>query len=228
MFSKIKEILKALCWPILFGIGQFFICGLLMLIYMLQHPEINFDDSSSNFILTEYINAQTLFIVLLECAIFVPVFYSTYKKYRIDKVSCTITSVIKIIFISCILSSILNFIIILIKYWMHIDIANTSITITTIMVTGIVGPVLEEFLFRGIVYGQFLHIFKEKTAFYLSILVFAFFHTGGIFQILFATIIGYYLTYLYRKYGDIRLSMLAHIIVNITSIIVSPFILSLF
>ena len=228
MISKIKEVIKVLFWPILFGIGQFFICGLLMLIYMLQHPEINFDDPSSNSILTEYINAQTLIIVILECIIFVPIFYSIYKKYRIDKVSCTIPSILKIIFISFILSSVLNFIIILIKHWLHIDIATTSITITIIMVTGIVGPILEEFLFRGIVYGQFLHIFKEKTAFYLSILVFAIFHTGGIFQILFAAIIGYFLTLIYRKYHDIRLSMVAHIIVNVTSILVSPLILLLF
>lgn len=228
MISKIKEIIKTLFWPILFGIGQFFICGLLMLIYMLQHPEINFDDSSSNSILTEYINNQTLLIVVLECIIFVPIFYSIYKKYRTDRVPCKGSSILKIVFISCILSSILNFVIIAIKDLMHIDITYASITITTIITTGIVGPILEEFLFRGIVYGKFFHIFKEKTAFYLSVLVFAIFHTGGIFQILFAAIIGYFLTFIYRKYHDIRLAMMAHIVVNVTSILVSPFILLFF
>lgn len=229
MISKIKEIIKTLFWPILFGIGQFFICGLLMLVYMLRHPEINFDDSSSNSILIKHINDQTLLIVVLECIVFIPIFHSIYKKYQMNKVSCTISSLLKMSFISFLLSSVLNFIIIVIKHFIGMKFSDSSITITTILATGIVGPVLEEFIFRGIVYGKFLHIFKEKTAFYLSILVFAFFHiTGGIFQIFFAAIIGYFLTFIYKKYHDIRLSIMAHIIVNVISILLSPFVLLLF
>lgn len=228
MFLKVKEVIKALFWPILFGIGQIFICGLFMLIYMLQHQEIDFNDSSNYSLLSEYINHHTLLIVILECLIFIPIFYSVYKKYQTNRIPCSFQSICKIFLLSFVLSITLNTLILVIKNYMNFDISNSSITFTTIVSTGIIGPILEEFLFRGIVYGKFTSIFKEKTAFYSSILVFALFHTGGIFQILFAAIIGYFLTFIYQKYHDLRLSMMAHIVVNITSILFSPIILLLF
>lgn len=228
MISKIKEIIKVLFWPILFGIGQFFICGFFMSVYMIMHPEIDFSNSKSDSILFNYISDQTLLIMFINCIIFIPLFYSVYRKYKMDKITCSIISIGKIILISFLLSSILNFVIIAIKHYMNIEISNQAITITTIVATGIIGPILEELLFRGIVYHKLLHTFSDKAAFYLSIIIFAFCHTGGIFQIIFALIIGYFLTHICRKYHNLKLSMIAHIVVNITSILLSPFFLQLF
>lgn len=210
--------IKVLIWPFLFFIGQIFICGLFMKIYLLQNPGA---DNSS---VVQFINNQALFI---DCIVFIPIFYSVYKKYRITKNSYSTKEILIISLLSFLISSSLNFIIITFKSYFDIDMVS-SITLRIIITTGIIGPIIEELLFRGIVYGKMLNFFKEKSAFYLSILVFAFFHTGGISQILFALITGCYFTYLYRKYGNIKLSMLAHIIINVTSILVSPFILSLF
>ena len=228
MIYKVKEVIKTLFWPILFGIGQIFICGLFMLVYMLQHSDIDFNDPINDSLLSEYINHHVLIIMVLECVIFIPIFYSIYKKYRMDKNSCNYKSICKIFLISFVLSIVLNTVILIIKNHMHYDISNSSITYTTIIATGIIGPILEEFLFRGIVYGKFTHIFKEKNAFYLSILVFALSHTGGIFQIIFAAIIGTFLTYIYQKYHDIHLSMMAHIVVNTSSVLFTPIILLFF
>lgn len=228
MILKVKEVIKTLFWPVLFGIGQIFICGLFTLIYMLQHSELDFNDSNSYSLLNEYINRYTLLIVVLECVIFIPIFYSVYKKYQMNRISCNLKSICKIFLIAFVLSIMLNAIIIAIKNYMNFDISNSSITFTTIVATGIIGPILEEFLFRGIVYRRFTFIFKEKTAFNLSVMIFALFHTGGIFQILFAAIIGYFLTLVYQKYHDLRISMMAHVVVNITSILFSPIILLLF
>ena len=227
MVSKIWKFVKIIFWPILFLIGQLFICYLLMMFYMFKHPEFNLDDPNSNSILLEFINSQSLLIVLLECITLIPIFYLIYKKYRMDRVDCSVKLLLRISFISFLLSGILNIIIITIKNFMAIEL-NSSVTFSIIIATGIIGPILEELLFRGIVYGGFLHIFKEKIAFYLSILVFAISHVGDLSQVLFAIIIGYYLTYLYNKYHDIRISMIAHIIVNITSILITPIILLLF
>lgn len=222
---KIKEVIKTLFWPLLFFVGQFIIIGLFMMFYMFKTPNSSLDNLSS------YINDYTLLIMLMECIIFIPIFYKKYKNYK--KYNCksaivSISAILKIIFISFILSSCLNFIIILFKYYMNIDASNSIINFTTILSTGIIGPIIEELLFRGIVYEKFTNIFQEKIAFYLSVLVFAFFHVGGIFQIIFAFIIGYFLTYIYSKYHDIKVSMAAHIVVNVTSILISPIILLLF
>jgi len=228
MISKVLKIIMTLLWPIIFLVGQFIISGSFMLFYMINNSNINWEDESSNSILLEYMNNQTLLILFIECVIFIPIFYFVYKKYCKDKIKCSIKSIFMISLISFMLSSVLNFIIIGVKYLFNIEFIDSSITFTTILATGFIGPILEEYLFRGIVYGKFLNIFKDNVAFYLSIVVFAIFHTGGIFQILFASVIGYYLTYIYRKYHDIKISIMAHIIVNTTSILISPAILLLF
>ncbi len=228
MISKFLEVVKVLLWPILFGIGQVFICGVFMLVYMVQNSGVNWDDASSNGILLNYMDGQTLFIVGIECLIFIPLFYFIYKKYRVARVPVSIKKIILLCVVSFLLSFVLNFLIIMSKHFLQVEMVPTSITITVIVATGILGPILEELLFRGIVYGRLSIVFRGKVAFYLSVLIFALFHTGGIFQIVFACFIGYFLTFIYQKYHDIRLSMVFHIVVNITSILLSPFILSLF
>lgn len=228
MSSKVKEILKTLCWPILFGIGQFFICGFFIFLYMIMHPEVDWSSSKSNTILLDYLNQQTIWVVLIECLLFIPLFYMRYKKYHLSKQLYPNKTILYIGLLSFLLSGVLNLMIIIYKHWMHIPMAEEHLTFTIILATGIAGPIIEELLFRGIVYGRFMTILSEKKAFYLATLVFALSHTGGISQIFFAMIIGYYLTHVYAKYQDIRLSMMAHIIVNITSLLLTPYFLALF
>lgn len=228
MLINIWNFIKILFLPILFLLGQMCILVLFMIFFIIQNPGIDLNNDLSTKLLSEYINDSTLVISFLQFLIFLPIFYLMYKKYCVNKIDYSFKSVVLIAVISFLISVVLNFIIIGLKILFGIKMTSSPVTFVVIVATGIVGPILEEFLFRGIVYNKFLKIFKEKTAFYLSILVFAIFHTGGIFQILFAAIIGYFLTYIYRKYHDIKLSMMAHIIVNITSVVMSPFILMIF
>lgn len=228
MFNNIWNFIKIIFHPILFLLGQMCILVLFMIFFIIQNPGIDLNNDLSTKLLTEYINDSTLVISFLQFLIFLPIFYLIYKKYCVNKIDYSFKSVVLISVISFLISVVLNFIIIGLKILFGIKMTSSPVTFVVIVATGIIGPILEEFLFRGIVYNKFLKIFKENTAFYLSILVFAIFHTGGIFQILFAAIIGYFLTYIYRKYHDIRLSIIAHIIVNITSVVISPFILMIF
>ena len=224
LLYKIKETIKVLLWPILFTVSQYLLFILFMFFYFLINPGL---DVSSDMVV-DFINQNSLLILLIQSIIFIPLFYLVYKKYRITKDAINLKLLPKYIFIAVMLSSLLNFIIIFIKRYMDIPMINNEITFVVILGTGILGPIIEELLFRGIVYERLNLLFSNKIAFYLSIFIFAIIHTGGIFQILFAFIIGYYLTYIYRKYCDIRISIFIHIIVNMTSILVSPLILNLF
>lgn len=228
MFRNILNFVKVLFLPVVFLLGQMCILVLFMLFFLIKNPGIDLNNDLSTKLLSDYINDNTLLISIFQCLIFLPIFYLTYKKYLVDKTESSVKSVVLIAVISFLASLILNFVIIGLKNFIGIEMTNNSITFSIIVATGIVGPILEEFLFRGIVYNKFLKVFKENTAFYLSILVFAIFHTGGLFQILFAAIIGYFLTYIYRKHHDIKISIIAHIIVNITSLVMSPLILMIF
>ena len=96
MISKLLKAIKILFWPIIFLVGQFIISGLFMLFYMINNSHINWEDESSNSILLEYMNDQTLLILFVECVIFIPIFYFIYRKYRKDKVVCSIKSIFTI------------------------------------------------------------------------------------------------------------------------------------
>lgn len=217
------KICKVLIWPILFGIGQIFICGLFVLLCSMKYS----NEELTNALFTQYIHENMLWVLLIECIIFIPLFYHVYKKYRMENVSYCLRDIIQFILLSIIVSAILNFVIIFVKHMLGVSITTTSISVAVILSTGIIGPILEEFLFRGIVYGKLCIFFNSKKAFWLSIIIFAFFHSG-IYDIVFAFLIGYLLTFIYQKYHDIRLSSLSHIAVNITSLLLSPLIVSLF
>ena len=221
MLSNFIQIIKVLVYPIIFNISQLFI----ILLFILLNPKVDINDSNALF---DYINKNSLFILLIQCIIFIPFFFIKYKKNDIEENKVLVHDVIKISVFSIFLSIALNFIILLIKNVLDVKVASSLITFTVILGTGVLGPIIEELLFRGIIYEKFKILFKGNVARLLAVLVFSLFHTGGIFQILFAFIIGYYLTYIYDKYQNIYLSIIAHMFVNISSILVSPLLLMLF
>ncbi|MFC7393520.1 CPBP family intramembrane glutamic endopeptidase [Scopulibacillus cellulosilyticus] len=81
-----------------------------------------------------------------------------------------------------------------------------------ILVISIIGPILEETVFRKVIFGS---IYK-KTNFFIagliSSLIFAFAHMDK--HILVYTLVGFVLCYLYKKSGRIIVSMFAHAAMN--------------
>lgn len=221
MLSKFFQVIKLLCYPVVFYISQI----LIMLLFIILNSKVDINNLE---VLSQYINENSLLILLIQCAIFIPIFYVKYRNNKVDKNDVSYIQLIKIIIFSVILSIGLNFMILFIKNFLNIKVSSGLVTFTIVIGTGILGPVIEELLFRGIIFERLKKIFSENVAFLLSVLIFALFHTGGVFQIIFAFIIGYYLTYIYKKFSDIRLSMLAHIMVNMSSIFISPLLLMLF
>ena len=97
----IKNIIKVMIWPILFGIGQFFVILIFTFSFNnniynnlvqnnsnLSTEEINemfnlytsSDEYSTS--LTNYINDNTLWIVLIVAVIFIPLLIFKYKKQK--------------------------------------------------------------------------------------------------------------------------------------------------
>lgn len=227
MLSKFLNLFKVLLYPLLFIIGQFLIMLVFMIVFMVRYPTLSLNSNDFNLMLYNYLSDKTLLILLIECMLFIPLFYFNYKKIKMNKKEYKLINILSIIGISFILSIFLNFLILLLKKMIGVDISTSQISLMLILSTGIIGPILEELLFRGIVYGKLLNFFSTKASLWLSAVVFAVFHTGGIFQILFAFFVGMYFTFIYEKYHDIKLSMLSHIVVNVTSILMGPLLLSL-
>ena len=79
---------------------------------------------------------------------------------------------------------------------------------------GILAPLGEEIVFRGVVYGQLRKVLKVPYAVVLSGLAFGLFH-GNLVQAVYATVIGCLLALVYEWYGTIAAPMLFHSVANL-------------
>lgn len=171
--------------------------------------------------LNNYINNNTLLIVGVVAIVFIPVLYYIYRKYKTREKLDLKNAIIFILLgmsISLVYNLLINF----------IDNSYYSINQTPLYIqiisSGIIGPGLEELLFRGIVYNKLNKFNKVNTAMILSTLIFSIFHFSLVTSI-YTLFIGYILVYVYEKYKNLKYSMIIHMSANITSIVFMKLIL---
>ena len=87
-----------------------------------------------------------------------------------------------------------------------------------IICLGIIGPVAEELLFRGVIFKRFREHANFKIAAICTSMVFATIH-GSVLQMIYTFVLGMLLAYLCEKYGSIKAPILLHICVNLVSLI---------
>ena len=88
-----------------------------------------------------------------------------------------------------------------------------------ILVVCLFGPLVEELVFRGMIYGRLRRAFSIAPAAIISGLLFGIFHMNWV-QGIYATIFGIILAYVYEKTGTIWGSVLLHMCFNSASYIV--------
>lgn len=89
-----------------------------------------------------------------------------------------------------------------------------------ILAGGIMGPIVEEYLFRGLIYNRILRFAKPMMAGLISAALFGIFHWNWI-QLPYAFLLGLALAFVYEKYKNIFAPILLHIVANMFSIIVT-------
>lgn len=85
-----------------------------------------------------------------------------------------------------------------------------------ILCVGIIIPIMEEMIFRGLIYRRMRHNISMWKAVMFSAVLFGFYH-GNSVQFIYALLSGILLAYLYEKYGSIKAPILAHMLMNIVS-----------
>lgn len=91
-----------------------------------------------------------------------------------------------------------------------------------ILVVGIIGPICEELMFRGIVFHRLKDWLKPQAAIVISALLFGIYH-GNVVQFFYATCMGVMLAIIYDKTGTLWISIVAHIAANLWSLFGSSF-----
>lgn len=92
-----------------------------------------------------------------------------------------------------------------------------------LLVTGIVAPIFEEILFRGLIFGELKKITSVKLAILIQAIIFGVYHFNFI-QSSYAVVIGVILGYVCYKTNSLLSSILLHITFNSFSLIIIKFI----
>lgn len=85
---------------------------------------------------------------------------------------------------------------------------------------GLVAPIVEEVLLRGVVFGRLRGYMRLLPALLVQALIFGLLHMN-ILQGLYAFLIALLFGYVYAKYGRLLLCILAHIVFNMTSLVLA-------
>lgn len=116
------------------------------------------------------------------------------------------------------LSLFLNSIIFLIK----IKPVVTVNPIISFLGTVVIGPIIEEIIFRYVLYNSLTKFNSKKISIILSTIIFALMH-NGIINIIFAFIIGLIITIIYSKNKNITEVIILHIITNFLGFLITDY-----
>ena len=83
-----------------------------------------------------------------------------------------------------------------------------------VLTSGIVGPIIEELIFRGLLYNGFKEEYTPMLSIIITSVLFSIFHTG-IINIVYSFALSFLLIYVYEKYKTIKAPIIMHITSNI-------------
>ena len=226
--NYIKHFLNVIIWPIIFMIGSFLINFIFVAIF---NSKERVGMTNNEFIkhiktfeyqnkLNDFINSKTLLIILIMLIVFLPLFYKLYKKYQV-KSNFNIKKIYIPLAFGISISLIYNILVFSLNNIFHFtdnfDGSNLPIVVQ-IVSSGIVGPILEEMLFRGIIYNRLKEFNKPMASIIITSILFGVFHTD-VLNAIYAFGVSFILIFLYEKYKSIKAPIIMHIALNITIIL---------
>lgn len=234
-FSNFRKVVCILLWPILVGVGQFLVVAILSFLFMQgqvnQMKQIYPTESEQQIIdrvseldlsvpLNEYMESHMIYVILINVLIILPILIYQYRKYKGRNIKRTYRNFILLLFAP--IAFCLLFHIPLVAIGVRYTLNNSSYFWMLLMSEGIVGPIVEEYLFRGVVYHKLKEIYSKNQSMIFCTVIFAFFH-NNLLQIVFALLLGIILILLYEKYQDIKIPILFHCITNLVSFLLIPY-----
>lgn len=165
--------------------------------------------------LTSFISSELSIILTIVNLITVIILI---KKYHIPNNKLKLTSYYPLITLGISLSCLCNMLIFLIT-----PSQETTIPIyISIISSGIIGPILEEILFRYILIKDLNKFNYNNISLIIATIIFAIIHITPI-KILYTLILGLILNLIYQKYNNIKANILIHMSANIIAIFLYSF-----
>ncbi len=196
-------------------------------------------DELVNEIIT-YMTAQTPWILLLAIAITVPTYYLFYRERRQELLTFVrfrgigLISIPVVILFGLSVSYIMDLLLALVSqiealkplfdtYEQVSELIFSGGFILSLISVGIIAPVFEEILFRGLIFGELRKITKVKLALVLQALLFGIYHFNVV-QGVYAFLLGLVIGFVYYRSNSIIAPILMHISINSLSVILTQLI----
>ena len=227
-FKYLKKLFKVLVWPIIFTLGTLIVNYIFIALFNNKEQSDMTNIEFLDYIktveyqekLNNYINSKSLLIILIVSIIFLPTLYKVFKKYK-EKNNFKIKNIFIPIAFGVSICLIYNITIFELNNIFHFtnkfETSNIPI-IVQIICSGLLGPILEELLFRGIVYNKLKEFNKPMTSIIISSVIFSLFHSN-IVDAIYAFGVSFILIYMYEKYKTLKAPIITHICLNTTIIL---------
>lgn len=101
-----------------------------------------------------------------------------------------------------------------------VNVVGASTWIWSLIFVGILSPIVEEMLFRGVMLNK-IRVYGDKVAIITTAIMFGLFH-ANFSQFFYAVVLGMIFAYVTLKTGTIKYSIILHIAVNILGSVIMP------
>lgn len=204
--------MKIIKWPLIYFLFQFVLIFLLAYTYISSGYDVN--------LFNEYLSSKQIYLAFILAFIFLPLLIKDYKKINFDKKNKI--NYLQLILIGIILSLIYNVFAYYFNFLLKTSLFdNNNNLIVTLISTGLIGPIIEELMFRGIIYNELKSKYSNMKSILITTIFFAVIHMN-IIQILYAFALGFILIFVYEKYKNIKAPIILHMASNITTTLFLP------
>lgn len=203
---------KILKWPILYIAVQFglvFLCAFLF---------VGFGNAVDDF--APFLAKYKIILALLLGITFIPLLMHEYHKEKKITTSLTLMNIVILCFMGVSLSILFNTIVYYLNnvfQFTNLYAGNQEIWSNLISV-GVLGPILEEYMFRGVVYRECQKQYSNMKSILICTILFTILHFTFV-QMVYAFAFGFILIYVYEKYQNIKASIVIHMASNITTML---------
>jgi len=222
-------------YPLFIFLGIQIIVGIGIALYytatvILPKLSQGFDSSILTKQMTEWITGQTLLIALICDLTVLPLLVFLYfrqmkGKRRPALSSFKIADYLLVAGLAVFANFTVSYFITgfdILKYFPDYQVIMEGISgpiILQIITVGIVAPIAEEFLMRGVVLNRLLGYIRVRPALFMQAALFGILHLN-LLQGMYAGVLGLLMGYIYIKYGSLLMTILFHITMNTLSIVI--------
>ena len=202
----VKKLIKAMKDILIVLLVQYLLIIILGVIYLILEGE-------------DLLEFYTNYAPYIMCIIYIVLIFILWRRYKINDKKVRAFEYYKITILGISLACYINMI------YFAFNITNEVVEVNKIILilsSCILGPLLEELLFRKNLLDKLLQFNSRTISIILSSFIFSFMHSS-INSMIYAFILGIVLGLIYLRYKSIKITMYAHMISNMAVIFLTDF-----